>query len=204
MKVHIVGQELPRALIRSAARAVLALIAVLPLAAAPVMAAAEEEVFEYRISPEDVLEISVWKEEDLQRKVIVRPDGGVSFPLAGDIQAAGRTPKELESNITEKLQAFIPDAVVTVSVLEIRGLRIYVTGKVKSPGQYTVGRYIDVLQALTMAGGLTTFADTNDIRIIRREDGREVVYRFNYDDVESGKELQQNIVLRTDDVVVVP
>jgi polysaccharide export outer membrane protein len=204
MKVHIVGQELPRALIRSAARAVLALIAVLPLATAPVMTAAEEEVFEYRISPEDVLEISVWKEEDLQRKVIVRQDGGVSFPLAGDIQAAGRTPKELESNITEKLQAFIPDAVVTVSVLEIRGLRIYVTGKVKSPGQYTVGRYIDVLQALTMAGGLTTFADTNDIRIIRREDGREVVYRFNYDDVESGKELQQNIVLRTDDVVVVP
>ena len=167
-------------------------------------AAADAGGGEYRINPEDILEISVWKEPDLQRRVVVRPDGGLSFPLAGDLPAAGLTPLELESTITERLKEYIPEAVVTVSVLEIRGLRIYVTGKVRSPGQYVVGRNVDVLQALTMAGGLTTFADANDIRIIRRVDGREVVYDFNYKQVENGKNLAQNIVLRADDVVVVP
>jgi len=178
------------------------LIATLLLSSAGLAAA--ESADGYRISPEDVLEISVWKEPDLQRKVVVRPDGGLSFPLAGDMQAAGLTPIELENAITAKLQDYIPEALVTVSVLEIKGLRIYVTGKVKSPGQYLLGRYVDVLQALTMAGGLSTFADTSDIRVIRREGDGEVVYRFNYKEVEAGKNLKQNIVLRADDIVVVP
>ena len=158
----------------------------------------------YRISPEDVLEISVWREADLQREVTVRPDGGVSFPLVGDIHAAGLTPAELEEVITKQLDKFIPDAVVTVSVLQVQGLRIYVNGKVRSPGQFLVGRYIDVLQALTLAGGLTPFADRNDIKILRRENGREIVLEFNYGQVERGVKLEQNIILQADDTVVVP
>ena len=159
---------------------------------------------EYHISPEDVLQISVWKEDGLEKTVVVRPDGGISFPLAGDVGAAGKTPMELEAEIAARLQRFIPDAVVTVSVMELKGLRIYVSGKVKSPGQFTVGRYVDVLQALTLAGGLTPYANDAGIKILRREGGKQVVYEFNYGEVKNGKNLKQNIVLQTDDVVVVP
>jgi polysaccharide biosynthesis/export protein len=159
---------------------------------------------DYRISPEDVLRISVWREEDLQGEVVVRPDGGISFPLVGDIVAAGRSPAELQAEITQRLSAYIPDAVVTVSVTELRGLRIYVSGRVANPGQYTVGRYVDVLQAISLAGGLTPFADERSISVIRRENGREVVFPFNYREVQRGRNLQQNILLKPDDVVVVP
>jgi polysaccharide biosynthesis/export protein len=159
---------------------------------------------DYRISPEDLLEISVWREEDLQGQVVVRPDGGISFPLVGDIKAAGKSPAELQAEITQRLEAYIPDAVVTVSIVELRGLRIYVSGQVQNPGQYTVGRYVDVLQALSLAGGLTPFADDRSISIIRRVDGREVVYGFNYREVQRGRNLKQNIMLEPDDVVVVP
>ena len=159
---------------------------------------------DYRISPEDVLEISVWREEDLQGQVVVRPDGGISFPLVGDIKAAGKSPSELQAEITSRLEAYIPDAVVTVSVVELRGLRIYVSGRVQNPGQYTVGRYVDVLQAISLAGGLTPFADDRSISVIRRVDGREVVFDFNYREVQRGRNLKQNIILQPDDIVVVP
>ena len=158
----------------------------------------------YRISPEDVLEISVWREEDLQRELTVRPDGGISFPLVGDTQAANLTPSQLEDKITEKLSKYIPDAVVTVSVVRVQGLRVYVNGKVRNPGQFLVGRYIDVLQALTLAGGLTPFADRKNIKILRRVEGRESVLKFNFDQVERGVNLEQNVILRSDDTVVVP
>lgn len=158
----------------------------------------------YRISPEDLLDISVWKEPDLQREVIVRPDGGVSFPLVGDIRAAGKTPEQLEAEIAEEIQAYVPGAVVTVSILEIRGLRIYVSGNVEDPGQYTVGRYVDVVQAITLAGGLTPFANAGDIRIIRREGGSETIFKFDYREVQRGRNLEQNIMLQPDDVVMVP
>ncbi len=151
-----------------------------------------------------MLQISVWKEEGLEREVIVRPDGGVSFPLAGNVTVAGKTPAEVEGEIAKRLQRFIPDAVVTVSVVKLQGMRLYVTGQVRNPGQFTVGRYVDVLQAITLAGGLTPFAKDGDIKIIRREDGREVVHKFNFGEVRRGENLQQNIMLRTDDVVVVP
>ncbi len=170
-------------------------------------AAADEPVSpppDYRIAAEDVLQISVWKEEGLEREVIVRPDGGVSFPLAGNVIAAGKTPSEVEAEIATRLQRFIPDAVVTVSVVRLQGMRVYVTGQVRNPGQFTVGRYVDVLQAITLAGGLTPFAKDGDIKIIRREDGREVIHKFNFGEVRKGENLGQNIVLRTDDVVVVP
>lgn len=167
-------------------------------------ARAQDANMEYQISPEDVLEISVWKEADLQREVVVRPDGGISFPLAGDLMAAGKTPRQLESDLTERLQKYIPDAVVTVSVLEVRGMRVYVSGKVRNPGQFTVGRYVDVLQAITLAGGLTPFADQNDIHVIRRTDSGEQVFEFDYGAVHRGRKLDQNIILQSDDIVVVP
>ena len=158
----------------------------------------------YKIEPEDVIEIYVWKEEELQREVVVRPDGGVSFPLVGTVHAAGKTTSELETSLTAKLSEYIPDAVVSVSVKELNGLRIYVDGKVKNPGEFQLGRYVDVLQALSLAGGLTPFADGSDIRILRRIDGKEVMYRFNYGQVQRGKKLEQNIVLQPNDVVLVP
>jgi polysaccharide export outer membrane protein len=160
---------------------------------------------DYRIAAEDVLDIAVWREPDLARKVVVRPDGGFSFPLVGDVQAAGLTPAELEATLRTRLATFIPDAVVTVSVQELRGLRIYVTGKVRSPGQYQVGRYVDVLQAVTLAGGFTPFANTRKVQIIRRDaQGRETIFRFNYNEVQKGRNLAQNIQLQADDVVLIP
>lgn len=159
---------------------------------------------EYRIGPEDVLDISVWKEPDLNREVLVRPDGGITFPLAGDVMAAGRTPKELQEDITRRIKKYIPDAVVTVSVTKLTGLRIYVIGKVRSPGQFVIGRYVDVLQALTLAGGVNPYADTKNIKVLRRINGKEMVFPFNYRNVKKGRSLHQNITLKNDDVVVVP
>ncbi len=158
----------------------------------------------YQIGPEDVLHISVWKESELDREVLVRPDGGVSFPLVGDIQVSGRTPLEVQNEIKARLDRFIPDAEVTVSVTKISGYTIFVVGEVKQPGQFTLGRYVDVVQALTLAGSITPYADSNNIKILRREAGTEKVYRFSYGDIRKGKRLKQNIILQSGDVVVVP
>jgi polysaccharide biosynthesis/export protein len=159
---------------------------------------------EYLIGPEDVLEISVWKEEGLEREVLVRPDGKLSFPLAGDVQAAGRTPEQVQTEITERIQRYIPDPVVTVTVKTIGGNKVYVIGEVKNPGSYVIGRYVDVIQALTLAGGLTPFARENSIKVLRREGTREIVVSFEYAEVKKGRRLEQNIFLRGGDVVVVP
>ena len=185
--------------------ALLAVSCVGIVSSVPILAESDTQVTpDYRIAAEDVLDISVWREPDLQKQVIVRPDGGISMPLIGDIKAAGRTTAELEAVLVVKLSTYIPDAVVTVSVVQLRGLRIYVTGQVRRPGQFEVGRYIDVLQAITLAGGFTPFANTSKVQIIRREDGRESVLKFNYKQVEKGRDLEQNIRLQTDDVVLVP
>ncbi len=159
---------------------------------------------EYRISAEDLLEISVWREEDLQRQVVVRPDGGISFPLVGEIAAAGLTSAELEEEIASKLKTYVPDAVVSVSVLEVRGLKIYVTGQVRNPGQFLVARYIDIVQAITIAGGFSPFAKKGDIKVVRRVNGREKTFEFNYGRYIKGRDLDKNIMLEADDVVLVP
>jgi polysaccharide export outer membrane protein len=161
-------------------------------------------VAEYRIGPEDVLDISVWKEPDLTRQVLVRPDGGLSFPLAGDIQAAGKTTTEIQALITERLRRYIPEAVVSVSAVKLAGYRIYILGKVNNPGEFVPGRYLDVLQALTMAGGLTPFASKGKISIVRRDGDSLSVLPFDFADMEKGRNLDQNILLKTGDTVVVP
>jgi len=167
-------------------------------------AAAQTGGLEYRIGPEDVLHISVWQEEDLDRKVLVRPDGGISFPLAGDLQVSGRTPLEVQDEIRSRLQRYVPDAEVTVAVDEISGYTVFVLGEVNEPGQFTLGRYVDVVQALTLAGGLTPYANERGIRVLRRQDGQEVTYGFDYRDIQRGRDLDQNIILQSGDVVVVP
>lgn len=159
---------------------------------------------EYRIGAEDILQISVWKEPELLREVLVRPDGGITFPLAGDVVAAGKTPAELREEITQRIQKYIPDAVVTVSVTKLSGFRIYVIGKVKTPGQFVIGRYVNVLQALTLAGGVNPYAAQKDIKVLRKINGKETVFPFNYTEVKDGENLGQNINLQNDDVVVVP
>jgi polysaccharide export outer membrane protein len=162
---------------------------------------------DYKIGPEDVLEISVWKEKDLQLKeVLVRPDGWITFPLVGNVKAQGRTAQEIHDEITERLRKYIPEPVVTVSVKKVAGYKIFVIGKVSKPGEFVLGRYVDVLQALTLAGGLTPFADEEDIRILRKNksSGEDEVLRFNYADVKEGRRLDQNVTLQSGDTVVVP
>jgi len=125
----------------------------------------------YTINAGDMLEISVWKEPDLQRTVLIRPDGAFSFPLAGEVYAEGRTVSDVAEEVTQRLESFVPGVVVTVTVAEIGGNKIFVIGQVRRPGEFVVNPRVDVMQALSIAGGATAFAELNDIKIIRRTDG---------------------------------
>ena len=158
----------------------------------------------YKLQPGDVLSITVWKEEDLQRVVLVRPDGGISFPLAGDLQAKDNSVDELRAQIATKLEKFIPDVQVSVALQELRGNSIFVVGKVNNPGVFPFNSNIDVVQALGMAGGTNAFAALNDIKVLRRENGQLKAIPFRYSDIAKGKNLQQNIVLHSGDTVIVP
>lgn len=158
----------------------------------------------YFLGPEDVLFISVWKDEHLTREVVVRPDGMISFPLVGDMAAEGRTVEDLRSELVRRLIKYIPNVNVTVAVLKVLSHKVYVVGRVTKPGEYLVGHYTDVLQALSLAGGLTPFAAENDIKIIRRTRGQQQMFLFRYSDVRKGIELEQNILLQRGDVVMVP
>jgi polysaccharide export outer membrane protein len=158
----------------------------------------------YSIQPGDVLEVSVWQEENLEKQVLVRPDGGMSFPLVGDIQAAGKSVAELQKLITERLKKYIPDPVVAVATLKLDGNKVYVIGKVNRPGEFQVNRYVDVVQALSMAGGMTPYASDNKITVLRRENGKQKSIPFRYGDIEKGEDLEQNIILQSGDVVLVP
>jgi polysaccharide export outer membrane protein len=158
----------------------------------------------YVVQAGDVLQVSVWKEEALQGEVLVRPDGGLSFPLVGDLEAAGHTVDDIRQALQTHLSKYIPDPVVTVSVKAANGSRIFVVGKVNRPGDFQLARPIDVMQALSLAGGATPYADVNGIRILRRQGERQVVLRFHYSDVERGRGLQENVLLQSGDTVVVP
>jgi len=174
----------------------------------PSQAPAEENITEvpnaYQIQPGDVLQVSVWKEQDLSQNVIVRPDGNISFPLVGEAKAAGGSIEDLRLLITERLEKYIPDPVVTVSVNDLSGNTIYVIGKVNRPGVFPIVRNVDVMQALSMAGGTATYAALNKIKILRRENNKLSAIPFEYGDVEKGRHLKQNIMLKAGDVVVVP
>ncbi len=158
----------------------------------------------YQLGPEDVLQVSVWKDENLTREVVVRPDGMISFPLVGDVPASGRTVEEVRLDLMKRLTKYIPTPQVAVSVLKVLSYKIYVLGRVNKPGEYLVGHYTDVLQALSLAGGLTPFANENDIKVIRRVNGEQQVIPFRYGDVRKGRDLEQNVLLQRGDTVMVP
>ncbi len=158
----------------------------------------------YRLGPEDAIEIAVWKDDTLKSTALVRPDGGISFPLVGDLQVAGKTAAEVREEVVRRLGRFVPDPEVTVSVVRVASYRVYIIGRVNKPGDIVVGRPIDVLQALSLAGGLTPFAVEDDIRIIRRVNGKQVALPFDYTRLRKGGDLSQNITLRSGDVLLVP
>ena len=160
---------------------------------------------EYLVRPGDILQVSVWKEPELTRELLVRPDGGFSFPLAGQVHARGRPVADIEQEIKSRIERYIPEPVVTVSVMKVLGNNVNVVGKVNRPGEYIMNGPVDVMKAISMAGGTTVFADLDDIVVLRREvDGSQSAIPFDYTEVEAGRRLEQNIQLQAGDVVVVP
>ena len=159
----------------------------------------------YRVNPGDKLDISVWQEENLKAEVVVQPDGSLSFPLVGTLQASGKSTEELVSALKQRLTKFVPEPEISVRLINAEGNMIYVTGEVTHPGAFVMKRPTDVMQAISMAGGLTTYAKKNSIVILRREtDGRSKAFPFEYGDVADGDNIETNILLRSGDTVVVP
>jgi polysaccharide export outer membrane protein len=160
----------------------------------------------YKINPGDVLRVVVWNEEALTVETLVRPDGQIGLPLAGQIQVGGLDPAVAEANISKALQKYLKDAPsVTVMVLRADGNKIFVIGKVNRPGEFPINRPTDVMQALALGSGLNQFAAENNIKILRRDaDGKQFSIPFEYSDVKNGEALETNILLQSGDIVVVP
>ncbi len=158
----------------------------------------------YVIGAEDVLTIVFWRDKDMSADVVVRPDGKVTLPLVNDLDAAGKTPEELRKAITEAASRFVEDPTVSVVVKTINSRRVYITGMVGKSGAYPISAPTTVLQLISMAGGLSEFAHSKNIIINRVENGRQVALKFNYAEVQKGKNLHQNIELKPGDTVIVP
>ena len=159
---------------------------------------------EYKIGPGDGLRITEWRNEDLTLPVVVLPDGFISFPLVGDLLAAGKTVSQLKSELEAKLKVYIPEPTVSIMVTNVESVLIYVIGRVNRPGVYPLNTNVNVLQALAMSGGLTPFAKRGDIKVLRGTGVSTQVFAFDYDEVSEGEDLEQNIVLNRGDVIVVP
>jgi len=158
---------------------------------------------DYVIGPEDVLHISVWKENDLTNTLPVRPDGKISMPLLDDVQAAGLTPMQLANSLTDKLKKYISDPRVTVVVTQMNSQKVYITGEVTHTGAMALTPNMTVLQAVASAG-FTQFANTKGIYVLRTEGGKQQKLPFNYKQVVKGESMEQNIVLHPGDTIVVP
>jgi polysaccharide biosynthesis/export protein len=163
-----------------------------------------QQLPDYTLHPGDKINISVWKEVDLQRAVIIQPDGKFSFPLAGEINAIGKTVAQVQADILTRLKVYMPEPVITVSVEEIDGNKIYVIGQVLKAGAFVMNPQLNVLQALTLAGGTTPYASLGDIIILRTTKAGQKILPFHYSEVIKGRNLSQNIFLESGDVVVVP
>lgn len=159
---------------------------------------------DYKIGPQDVLTITVWKEPDVSREVPVRPDGKISLPLLNDVEAAGLTPMQLANSLTESLKKFISSPQVTVIVKEINSRRVYVIGEVVRAGTFPLLPKMTVLQIVSSCGGFTQFANPKKIYVLRTKDGKQTKIPFNYKEVVSGKNPEQNIELQPGDTIVVP
>ena len=159
---------------------------------------------DYKIGPQDVIRIDVWKEPDISRTIPVRPDGKVSLPLLNDVQAAGLTAMQLAGSLHESLSKYLTSPQVTVTVTEINSRRVYITGEVVRAGALPLLPNMTVLQGLSSAGGFTQFAKLKNIYVLRTEDGKQVKHPFNYKEVVKGNLAEQNILLQPGDVIVVP
>ena len=157
----------------------------------------------YRIGPGDVLEISVWKNPDLSRIVVVLPDGTITFPLVGRFVAGGKTVDQLREEMEKKISRYVPEPDLTLIVQQVNSMVVYVIGKVNRPGHFPLTRNIDVMQALAMAGGLNIFANPKDIRILRKSPDSTKVMPFNYVSVTEDNAMEGNIMLKAGDVIVV-
>ena len=163
------------------------------------------EAEKYLINPGDILEISVWNEDTLKREVRVLPDGSIGFPLTGTISAAGRSVDALKKELTEKLTEYIAEPVVNIAVKSTEGNAVYVTGQIKNPGKFIMTEPMNVMQVLSLAGGLTAFAASDDIVILRKGNkGAAESIKFEYSDLEEGNALSKNHLLKSGDVIVVP
>jgi len=159
---------------------------------------------DYIIGSGDVLEISVWKDEALTKLITVLPDGKIQFPLVGDFTAAGKTVGQLREEMKTKVAKYVPDPVLSVDVKQINSMQIYVIGRVNAPGRFVLNSNVNVLQALSMAGGLNAYAKRNKIKIFRDNGSAAKIFTFRYDDVTDGDRLEENIWLKRGDVIVVP
>jgi len=158
----------------------------------------------YQLRQGDTVLISVWREDALQKQVIVLPDGSITFPLIGRVEVAGLGTPEVERRITAKLKEFLPEPVVTVVIVGIDGNRAYVTGKVLHPGPLTINGPVTVLQAISIVGGFDKFADEGGIKVIRAKSDGQEVFSVHYKDIISGKNMSTNILLTAGDTIVVP
>ena len=159
---------------------------------------------DYKIGPQDIVRIDVWKEPEISRTIPVRPDGKISLPLLNDVQASGLTAMQLAGSLRESLAKYLTNPQVTVTVTEINSRRIYITGEVIHGGAFPLLPNMTVLQALSSAGGFTQFAKPKNIYVLRNEEGKQVKHPFNYKEVVKGKLAEQNILLQSGDVIVVP
>jgi polysaccharide export outer membrane protein len=159
---------------------------------------------DYVIGPEDVLSIVFWRDQDMTADVVVRPDGKITLPLINDIHAAGLKPEELRARVTEAASKLIESPNVMVRVREIKSRKVFITGMVGNSGAYPLVGPTFAAQLIATAGGLLEYAKDKEIRIVRNENGRQVAYRFNYNDFKRGRNLQQNIELKPGDTVIVP
>jgi len=158
----------------------------------------------YVIGPSDVLSIVFWREKELSSDVLVRPDGNITLPLLNDVRAAGLTPAQLRERIQTEARRFVEDPSPTVVVKEIHSRVVYITGQVDKPGPYPLGTHTTVLQLIATAGGLKEYADGRNILVSRSENGRQLTFAFDYQDLLKHKNFRQNIELSPGDTVVVP
>jgi polysaccharide biosynthesis/export protein len=158
----------------------------------------------YVIGPEDVLKVDVWKEPEMSGNIPVRPDGKISLALLGDVQAAGLTPTQLTTQITDMLKKYLEDPRVTVTVGAVNSRRVFILGQVGRPGAFPLLPEMTVLQALSTAGGLSLYAAADKIYVLRNENGQQVKLAFQYKQVLKGNKPEQNIVLKSGDTIVVP
>ncbi|MEW5009257.1 MAG: polysaccharide biosynthesis/export family protein [Cycloclasticus sp.] len=158
----------------------------------------------YLLNAGDVLDISVWNEESLQKTVVVLPDGTISFPLAGELAAEGKSVAELTVALKENLTEFIADPVVTVIVASVTGNTVHILGKVSTPGSFVMAQRLSVVQALSLAGGLSPYAEENNIIVLRQQGSQQAVLPVHYADIKNGHKVSTNVTLQSGDVIIIP